>query len=102
MKPRRTSAFWIAFQSRVTISRREPTRLWTSWAASSTSRRPTLGSVGSASWVNSRRAAIWAWGESYPDLIVNDIGTYDGTTLLPDGSLVLQVDADGTWTISPS
>ena len=46
--------------------------------------------------------AIWAWGESYPDLIVNDIGAYDGTTLLPDGSLVLHVDADGTWTISPS
>lgn len=46
--------------------------------------------------------AIWAWGESYLDLIVNDIGAYEGTTLLPDGSLVLQVDADGTWTISPS
>lgn len=46
--------------------------------------------------------AIWAWGESYPYLIVNDIGAYEGTTLLPDGSLVLQVDADGTWTISPS
>lgn len=44
--------------------------------------------------------AIWAWGESYPDLIVNDIGVYEGTTLLPDGSLVLQVNADGNWTIS--
>ena len=44
--------------------------------------------------------AIWAWGESHPNLIVNDIGVYDGTTLLPDGSLVLQVDADGTWTIA--
>lgn len=44
--------------------------------------------------------AIWAWGESSPDLIVNEIGRYDGTTLLPDGSLVLQVDADGPWTIS--
>lgn len=44
--------------------------------------------------------AIWAWGESHPDLIVNDIGIYDGTTLLPDGSLVLQVEADGTWTIA--
>ena len=44
--------------------------------------------------------AIWAWGESHPDLIVNDIGSYDGTTLLPDGSLVLQVGADGNWTIS--
>ena len=44
--------------------------------------------------------AIWAWGESYPDLIVNDIGVYAGTTLLPDGSLVLQVNADGNWTIS--
>lgn len=46
--------------------------------------------------------AIWAWGGSYPDLIVNDIGAYEGTTLLPDGSLVLQVDADGAWTISTS
>ncbi|MGP5640663.1 hypothetical protein ACTXPS_14605 [Brachybacterium tyrofermentans] len=44
--------------------------------------------------------AIWAWGKSSPDLIVNEIGRYDGTTLLPDGSLVLQVDADGPWTIS--
>ncbi|MGO2774775.1 MAG: hypothetical protein ACTIB2_15365 [Brachybacterium tyrofermentans] len=44
--------------------------------------------------------AIWAWGESSPDLIVNEIGRYDGTTLLPDGSIVLQVDADGPWTIS--
>lgn len=43
--------------------------------------------------------AIWAWGESYPDLIVNDIGFYEGTTLLPDDSLVLQVNADGKWTI---
>lgn len=38
--------------------------------------------------------AIWTWGESYPDLILNDIGTYEGTTLLPDGSLGLQVNAD--------
>lgn len=44
--------------------------------------------------------AIWAWGESHPDLIVNDIGTYEGTTLLPDGSLVLQVNADGAWSIA--
>lgn len=44
--------------------------------------------------------AIWAWGESYPDLIVNDVGTYDGTTLLPDGSLMLQVTADGDWSIA--
>lgn len=44
--------------------------------------------------------AIWAWGENGTDLIVNDIGSYDGTTLLPDGSLVLQVNADGTWTLT--
>lgn len=44
--------------------------------------------------------AIWAWGESSPDLIVNDIGTYDGTTLLPDGTVVMQVDADGNWSIA--
>ncbi|MEE1651377.1 hypothetical protein V1260_11350 [Brachybacterium sp. J144] len=44
--------------------------------------------------------AIWAWGEGRPDLIVNEIGAYDGTTLLPDGSLVLQITADGGWSIS--
>ena len=47
-----------------------------------------------------RNFAIWAWGESYPDLIVNDIGAYDGTTLLPDGSVALQVNADGNWSIA--
>ncbi|WP_394215258.1 hypothetical protein [Brachybacterium vulturis] len=47
-----------------------------------------------------RNFAIWAWGESYPDLIVNDIGAYDGTTLLPDGSVALQVSADGNWSIA--
>src|SRR5699024_4920172 len=44
--------------------------------------------------------AVGAWGESHPDLIENDDGIYDGTCLLPDGSLVLQVEADGTWTIA--
>lgn len=44
--------------------------------------------------------AVWAWGEDYPDLIVNEIGSYEGTTLLPDGTMVLQVQADGTWSIA--
>lgn len=42
---------------------------------------------------------VWSWGENV-DLIVNEIGRYDGTTLLPNGSLVLQVTADGNWTLA--
>jgi hypothetical protein len=41
---------------------------------------------------------------SYPDLLVNDIGSWDGTVAMPDaGSLALvQVTADGNWTLTPS
>jgi hypothetical protein len=44
--------------------------------------------------------SVWAWGDDFPDLIVNEIGSYDGTTLLPNGALALQVTADGDWTIA--
>jgi len=45
--------------------------------------------------------AGWAYGDgSYADLIVNEIGTYEGTMLLPDGSLVLVITADGLWSIA--
>lgn len=31
--------------------------------------------------------------------IVNEIGAYSGTRLLPSGTKYLQIDADGTWTV---
>lgn len=34
------------------------------------------------------------------DLLVNEIGTYDGTVLLDGAALVLEIQADGDWTLS--
>ncbi len=35
------------------------------------------------------------------DLLVNEIGNYSGPVPLPDGTLLLTVQADGRWTITP-
>jgi hypothetical protein len=45
--------------------------------------------------------AVWAYGDSR-DLLVNEIGPYSGETLLPTGTLVLTVEADGPWSIAES
>jgi len=41
---------------------------------------------------------ILAWG-SRRDLLVNDIGAYDGTVRLPE-AIALEINADGNWTLS--
>ncbi|MGY1808552.1 hypothetical protein ACI8AF_14380 [Blastococcus sp. SYSU D00669] len=45
--------------------------------------------------------AVWAYGDS-EDLLVNEIGAYSGETLLPEGTIVLVVEADGPWSIAKS
>jgi hypothetical protein len=42
--------------------------------------------------------AVWAYGDSR-DLLVNEVGPYTGETLLPTGTLVLTVEADGPWSV---
>lgn len=44
--------------------------------------------------------SIWAWGDSDRDLLVNEIGNYNGTTLLPAWALLLVIGSDGDWSIS--
>lgn len=44
---------------------------------------------------------VYAWTASDRDLLVNEIGSYSGETTLPDGTLLIEVLADGTWTITP-
>lgn len=44
--------------------------------------------------------AIWAYGPS-TDLLVNEIGNYSGEALLADGTFLLEITADGPWTIGP-
>jgi hypothetical protein len=44
--------------------------------------------------------AIWAYSTDGTDLLVNDIGRYSGQVLLPDGTFLLAITADGSWTMS--
>jgi hypothetical protein len=42
---------------------------------------------------------VYAYGAGR-DLLVNEIGAYTGTLRLPDGTVVLSVNADGRWTFA--
>lgn len=42
--------------------------------------------------------AVWAWGTTR-DLLVNEIGQYDGTVIVPGGTVVYDISADGAWTV---
>ena len=45
--------------------------------------------------------AIWAYSESDTDLLVNEIGRYEGEALLGD-AVVLEITASGGWTLKVS
>lgn len=46
--------------------------------------------------------AVWTFsGSGGLDLLVNEIGNYSGEDLLPDGTVLLQITADGAWSFSP-
>lgn len=44
--------------------------------------------------------AIWAWTTDDRDLLVNEIGPYDGTVRSLTGFVIYDIAADGNWTIS--
>ena len=43
--------------------------------------------------------SVWAWGTTR-DLLVNEIGAYDGTVLVESGLFIWDVSADGDWTVT--
>jgi hypothetical protein len=43
--------------------------------------------------------AVWSFGEAGQDLLVNEIGSYSGEVLWPSGTLLVEITADGKWTI---
>jgi hypothetical protein len=45
--------------------------------------------------------AIWAYSPSDTDLLVNEIGPYLGDVLVAGGTFLLEVTADGAWTVAP-
>ena len=44
---------------------------------------------------------VYTYNLSGRELQVNEIGRYRGEILLPDGTILIQVMADGTWTFTP-
>ena len=45
--------------------------------------------------------AIWSYGADDADLVVNEIGNYDGVKSFPRGERIIEITADGSWTIAP-
>lgn len=46
--------------------------------------------------------AIWRYGATDTDLLVNEIGPWTGTVPMPAGPGVLAITADGGWAIAPA
>jgi hypothetical protein len=44
---------------------------------------------------------VHAYTADSAELLVNEIGNFSGEVLIPDGTLLLTVGADGTWTGTP-
>ena len=43
--------------------------------------------------------AVLSYGDSQ-DLLINEIGRYTGEVLIPAGTSVLEIEADGAWSIT--
>ena len=43
--------------------------------------------------------AIWAFGGDGRDLVINEIAPYTGTVLLPNGTFILVIVAEGNWSL---
>jgi hypothetical protein len=56
----------------------------------------TISHKGAANFI------VEAYNGSSVDLLVNEIGNFSGQEILPDGTFLLSVQADGTWTVTPS
>ena len=45
--------------------------------------------------------AVWSYSDSGRDLLVNEIGKFSGEIQLPPGMMLLVINADGAWTVTP-
>ena len=52
------------------------------------------------SYAGNGNFAVWSDGQSGRDLLVNEIGTYSGTVLVPPDAAILEIDADVKWSAS--
>ena len=43
---------------------------------------------------------VWAYGDEGRDLLVNEIGAYNGESLWPSGTVLIEIEAVGAWGIT--
>lgn len=43
--------------------------------------------------------AVWAWSASGRDLLVNEIGAYQGTVRIDPSTVIIEIEADGSWSL---
>jgi hypothetical protein len=62
----------------------------------------TIGGLATASVTHkgSSNFIVKTYAEDEGDLLVNEIGNYTGQIILADGTLVIEIIADGTWSIN--
>lgn len=46
--------------------------------------------------------AVWSYGFDSTDLLINEIGAYDGQSILSEGTFLLEITAEGAWTMAIS
>jgi hypothetical protein len=55
----------------------------------------TLTNAGSGNF------AVWAYSATSGGLLVNEIGSYNGEVQLPSGTMLLVINSNGAWTVTP-
>lgn len=45
---------------------------------------------------------LWTYSGSGRDLAINSVGSYSGQVTLPAGTFLLEINASGSWSVSPS
>jgi hypothetical protein len=61
-----------------------------------------MGSAGTITMTHNgqQNFAVWAYGDTGRDLLVNDIGRYNGQNTIGDGPTLLEITGDGAWKLS--
>jgi hypothetical protein len=62
-----------------------------------------IGGFATTSVVHSGRSnfVVYSYTDSNRDLLINEIGKYNGEIQLPDGTVLIVVEADGSWSFTP-
>jgi uncharacterized Zn-binding protein involved in type VI secretion len=62
--------------------------------------KPTVSGLATATFTHSgsENFVVQSYSSDSSDLLINEIGHYHGQVQLPDGTMFLSIEADGSWT----